>query len=67
MTAPHDIRKPNRRYTGTPAEVIEKLRQDGYRVSWYAKNKQTDRPVEAERCGYFTVYLLVCRARIKRC
>jgi hypothetical protein len=58
MKAPHEVRRPNRRYIGSTDEVIEKLREDGQDVSWYAKYKQTDRLMEAEKCGYFTVYLL---------
>jgi hypothetical protein len=59
---PHQISPPTRtqrrRYTGTPAEVIEKLRAEGHNTDWY---KPTDRTVEApkaEQCGYFTIYYL---------
>jgi hypothetical protein len=43
---------------GSTDEVIQKLREDGHDVSWYTAHKKTDRPMEAEKCGYFTVYLL---------
>jgi hypothetical protein len=39
MKAPHEIRRPNKRYTGTSDNVMAKLRRDGYDVSWYAKRR----------------------------
>jgi hypothetical protein len=50
----------NRRYTGTTAEVIDKLAADGYDVEWfgmYRVNKPLEE-TEISSCGYFTIYYL---------
>lgn len=54
MTPPHKLKK---RYTGTPDEVIDRLREDGHDTTWYRKHAE-DRPMTTDTCGYFTIYLL---------
>jgi hypothetical protein len=52
------IVRPSQRYTGTPGEVIEKLRAEGHRTDWYQPTTSAVEAPKADGCGYFTICYL---------